>query len=147
MGAGKFLTRLAAGFWQNVAGPAPRQPAMSIVLVAEPDPALRRLLTRWLADLGHTAVVAAGGTGLAAAARAAGADALLTEVGGGPGTGLAAAEAVRAASEVGIVLASGGWTEARLARARAIRAAVLQKPFSRAELVVALARATPPPSL
>ena len=115
---------------------------MSLVLLTEPDPVLRRLLHNWLTGLGHVTAMSARGDDLAAACRAEGADLLLIGLGGDAGADLAAAEALRRESAVEIVLTSGSWSETCLARAQAIGASVLQKPFTRTELAVALTRET-----
>ena len=120
---------------------------MSRVLLAEPDPALHRLLAVWLNGLGHVTLSSDPGFDLAGLCSRYNADVVILSAGAANRGGLDVAEAVRRASAIPIILTSGGWRGDLLDRAHALGAIILAAPFGRADLAaaVALAAATPIP--
>lgn len=112
------------------------------VLVAEDDPQLRAVVARMLAGMGHRVEMAADGGELLRLAASGGHDAVVSDIGLPVCDGLFAADHLkRARAALPVVLMSGDPASVLAAR-RAGFVAVLQKPFTVAELAAALAAAS-----
>ncbi len=111
------------------------------VLVAEDDALIAELLAEVIAELGHSvcAIEATEAGAVAAAARHK-PDLMIVDAQLGRGSGLAAVEAITRAGAVPHIFVSGN-----IAKVLALRpgAVALQKPYTEAALVAAMARAVP----
>lgn len=111
------------------------------ILVADDDPAIRRLLRRILERLGYDCVTTVGAAGLQARCTRRRPGAVISDVGLGEGDGIdACLELRRRYPRLAMIIMTGDPIEARRARSAGFLE-VLDKPFTVEEFAAALRRA------